>query len=664
MSQRKGVASSKFGHLFGDSSESSSSANKESRLSSSGDLYKDPLAVFIPPVTATTTTTRSGASSVKATISSPTSSTATASRNSPPSSGSSSRSSSRLQHHSLFSSLTGDSGGSSLFDSAPSSSALSAAKRDLLFGDGASNGSSSSRRISTPPLSRNNNNVSKSSSQQSSRVSTPPLGIRVTTALDPDSSPLGFYLGDNNKQHSKDDDSRSITSPLSAEPLTRTSSQASVKSHESEGTRSNKSGRSMDNPEDVRPSASKPGTVKATSVSTASKGLHSSMHSQQPTTSSRPTPVKKTSMDQSSRSTLATNAVAADPIFNPLAQSQSTSGPPDSQSRSLKGRTSSFSPSSMNSSQSIETFQSISRASSPSIAPPPLIKSGFESECASPTLSTTSRIAVNVVIPDDATQAFANDLIFSTGPMQQASTVRSSSFLDSGISHARTFASTSDNLTSKSSNAATISNTTMINPGVGAGTVGQSKTRSGFSLGEDVADSGNPWMNTLADSLEQTKLMIETTKVDYTQSDAGQSFLPEVAFALPSPSSTHKTLAQTSHYPTSTLSSIPSLEEDMNGFQDIFTSSTSSKSRLSSSTSSKMASLTSSTTNKRASSSLSTPTWNLRDAAEAAAMDPEFQGSSSLLNQGTAKVLAMMQMPKDPLDKDVSAKEVFDNPWE
>ncbi|KAF9180485.1 hypothetical protein BGZ51_006167 [Haplosporangium sp. Z 767] len=664
MAQRKGVASSKFGHLFGDTSESSSSSNKEGRLSGSGDLYKDPLAVFIPPITATTTTTRSGASSVKATISSPTSSATTASRNSPPSSGSNSRSSSRLQHHTLFSSLTGDSGGPSLFDSAPSSSALSAAKRDLLFGDGASSGSSSSRRVSTPPLSRNNNSASLSSSQQSSRVSTPPLGIRVTTtALDPDSSPLGLFLGDNSKQQSKDDDSRSITSPLSAEPLTRTSSQASVKSHESDGTRSNKSGRSMDNPEDVRPSASKSSTVKAAPVSTALKGPHSSVHSQQPATPSRPTSVKKASMDQSSRSTLATNAVAADPIFNPLAQPQSTSGPSDSQSRSLKERASSFSPPSMTSSQSIETFQSISRASSPSIAPP-LSRSGFESECASPAPSSASRVAVNVVIPDDATQAFANDLIFSTGPIQQTSTVRSSSFLDSGISHARTLASTSDNLTSKSSNAAPIPNTTMINPGVDSGTIGQRKTRSGFSLGEDVADSGNPWMNTLADSLEQTKLTIETSKVDYTQSDAGPSFLPEVAFALPSPSSTHRTLAQTNHYSTSTLSSIPSLEEDMNGFQDMFTSSTSTINRLSSSASSKMASLTSPTTNKRASSSLTTPTWDLRDAAEAAAMDPEFQGPSALLNQGTAKVLAMMQMPKDALDKDVSAKEVFDNPWE
>jgi len=56
--------------------------------------------------------------------------------------------------------------------------------------------------------------------------------------------------------------------------------------------------------------------------------------------------------------------------------------------------------------------------------------------------------------------------------------------------------------------------------------------------------------------------------------------------------------------------------------------------------------------------------WNVLDAVEAAAQDPEFLGPSAIVNQSTAKVLAMMQMPKDALDKDISAQEVFDNPWE
>ncbi|KAG0200670.1 hypothetical protein BGX28_006327 [Mortierella sp. GBA30] len=702
MSQRKG-AGSKFGHLFGDTSDSSSGSSKSSRLSISADLYKDPLAAFIPPITATTTTTttaRGGASAVKATLSSPTTSSSSAvaavagSKTPPGSSSTSSRSSTRLQHHALFSSLT-DSSGSSFFDSTPqlASAALSAAKRDLLFGD--SNGptsSSSSRRTSTPPLSRNNtsnNNISSSTS--SSRMSTPPLSTRIsTTALDADASPLGE--SSNSQQTAKDDDLLSVKSPLTTEPLTRTNSQASTRSHES--ARSSKSVLSQE-PDDTQSlvNSAKSGISSskkmptALSTSSAPLAVSSSKEATQLSTSSSPLSPKssfsaraissrKTSAGSSSRqqNTPSAAAVIANPIFNPLDQPESAS----SETRSSKDRMT-YTGSSATSSQSIETFQSISRTSSPSITsppPPPLSKNGFERdffESTSPTPSTNSTVksaAVDLVIPDDAAEAFANDLLFTSGSTipQTGNAFRSSgggSFLDSGVgSHTHTLQhSISDIVTTTATGSATTKR------GLGANaSVGQSQRRSGFSLGEDVADSSNPWMNTLADSLEETKLRSEdgrSKKIDYTQSDDfmdGPNFAPEPAFTFPSSSRVATTSTTTTTTTiTSTLAQIPTLDDDIGGFGDMFSNMQPKPDLV---PTSGLSSIPSAIASASIGVGASVSSWNVLDAAEAAAMDPDFQGPGSIVNQSTDKVLAIMQMPKDALDKDISAQEVFDNPWE
>ncbi|KAI1314826.1 hypothetical protein EDD11_001651 [Mortierella claussenii] len=705
---RKGASSSKFGHLFGDSEGNFSASSSQSRLSTSDDLYRDPLAALLPPVTATTTTTtttttRGGAAAVRATLSPSapvTSSTSFSARNSPPSSGSNSRSSSRLQHHALFSSLTGgdssagSTGGgstsSSMFDSmtVPASSALSAAKRDLLFGEGSSTTSSSSaaRRTSTPPLSRN------TTAAGSTRVPTPPLRTTATT-LDADASPLGLFL-DSSNNDKKDDDTLSIKSPLStvatSQPMTRTNSQASTKSHES--VRSSKSIQAQEAVEDAKPATSRLGGARSASATgSGASSLRSTM--------------KKVSMDQQQQQS-AKQAVPVDPIFNPLSYGSSAAASPSGVSS--PGGTS----------QSIETFQAISRTSSPAnaqaistittsatttsnISPPPLSKSGFERDydtMSSPPISK-SRLPLNVAIMDDAAEAFSKDLLFSIEPTSAASahsiadttsssTLHSSSFLDSGYIHSRAVASS----ISSSSNAIGSSTTgsgnrggiTVAAPGVGAGAVGQAKSLSGFSLGEDVSENSNPWMNSLVDSMDQTTLagsslagagaLTAVTKIDYTQSDAAVSFLPEAAFTLTKDTLTTSRSSDMSSTTrsTTTLTSMPSLEDDIGGFDEVFTTSSlrsrntglpaggaltsSSASRTSASPSLQSTTLTTTTTMIR--------TWDIQDAVEAASQDPDFMGAASLLNQSNAKVLDMMQMPKEPLEKDVAAQEVFDNPWE
>ncbi|KAF9567456.1 hypothetical protein EC968_003257 [Mortierella alpina] len=679
MSQRKGAANSKFGHLFGDTSDSSTGSSKSSRLSISGDLYKDPLAAFNPPITVSTTTTRGGAAAVKATLSSPPASSsavaaAAAGSKTPPGSGSSSRSSSRLQHHALFSSLTGDSGGS-LFDSAPqpASLTLSAAKRDLLFGDssGPTSSSSASRKTSTS-ISRN--------SSSSSRVPSPPLAVRVsTTALDPDASPLGEST---NASGNKDEDAQSIKSPLSTQPLTRTNSQGSTISHES--VKSGRSIQSQDTTDDARSTASSTRlgiSSKVASVVSTSVAPPTSAPPLSSKTATRPATIKRASVDQPSKQSAPTAPTIVDPIFNPLDQTQPQPTPSsEPQSPRLSKERIPPSVSSTTSSQSIETFQSISRTSSPSFAPPPLSKNGFErdAENASPAPSSRSGRpeAMNLVIPDDAAEAFANDLLFSSGPTSPklSNTLghRSASFLDSGIASSRSQhqSSLADTLGNSSALRTT---TTTSKSGVGAGAVSHPRSGSGFSLDEDVVDSSNPWMNSLADSLQETKLMMieggSGSKVmDYTQSDdmGGSTFAQEAVFTLPSTSTLSRTSISSSssssignntrsigsHYPSSLLTPIPTLEEDLGGFDDVF-SSTRSKFNTKPNT----AALASPTI------TLSTD-WNIRDAVEAAALDPDFQGPRSIVNQSREKVLAIMQMPKDPLEKDASDQEGFENPWE
>ncbi|CAO3568348.1 unnamed protein product [Mortierella alpina] len=689
MSQRKGAANSKFGHLFGDTSDSSTGSSKSSRLSISGDLYKDPLAAFNPPVSVPTTTTRGGAAAVKATLSSPPVSSsaaaaaaAAAGSKTPPGSGSNSRSSSRLQHHTLFSSLTGDTGGS-LFDSAPQSASLtlSAAKRDLLFGDsgGPTSSSSASRKTSTA-ISRN--------SASSSRVPSPPLGVRVsTTTLNPDASPLGESTSNTNN---KDEDTQSIKSPLSTQPLTRTNSQASTISHES--VKSSRSVQSQEITDDARSIASSTRPIipsKTASVVSSSVAPPASAPplSSKPSTSTRPAAIKRASVDQPSKQSNPTAPTIVDPIFNPLDR-RSPSPSSEPQSPRVSKERIHHSASSTTSSQSIETFQSISRTSSPNIAAPPLSKNGFErdAENASPALGSRSSRpeAMNLAIPDDAAEAFANDLMFTSGPTSPpiSSTLghRSTSFLDSGIASSRSQHQPSIADALGNSNPLRSTVTTSV-PGLGAGTVNHPRTGSGFSLGEDVVDSSNPWMNSLADSLQETKLrMVEgggsKAMMDYTQSDdmSGPMFAQEDAFTLPSTSAlsrsslnsstghrnntTHSTGTTTTngsiggHYPSSFVTPIPRLEEEMGGFDDVFSSSR-SKSNSSS-----------------AGAAMATPTlalstnWNIRDAVEAAALDPDFQGPRSIVNQSREKVLAIMQMPKDPLEKDAADQEAFDNPWE
>ncbi|KAG0361049.1 hypothetical protein BG005_009273 [Podila minutissima] len=660
--------SSKFGHLFGDTSEGSSSS-KESRLSSSSDLYKDPLAALIPPVTATTTTTR--ASTARGTLSPPSisanSATATPSKGSPPGSSSNSRSSSRLQHHALFSSLTQQDSGGSLFESSSST------KRDLLFGESGTNTSSSStsRRTSTPPLSRINNT---STSQQSSRVPTPPLGTSTQvrgTSLDADSSPLGISTA---VVGAKEDDSRSVTSPLlTTEPLARTSSAASNTSSKSSSTRSIKSVLSQEEPVPTTPTST--GPLKASAKeSTPIPPITA------PVSTAR-TPVKKASVSSTKTVEKPTSPTASipDPIFNPLASTL----PPSSLSTGDWPNTSS--------SQSIDTFQSISRTSSPAVSSSSRTKSVFPQDLDSPspsvsssvsrstsppvsTVSTTSTItnaAVNIPQAlDDAAAAFAGDMLYNPPPAHQHMLPgRSSSFLDSGFTsrNQKTENGTVNITTTTGSSAIKLGGSTGSSAGAIPGaTAGLS--RSGFSLGEDVADASNPWMNSLADSLEQTKLTQETSRVDYTQSissggGGNDSFLPEVAFTLGS-SKGEATRAVPLSLPV----------EDEGGFDDIFsslkskvpglTSSSSSKSKMT--TSPSMASGSNSIGNGdlMSISTTTTTTWNILDAVEAASMDPDFLGATGPQARAKEKVLAMMQMPKDPLEKDISAQEVFDNPWE
>ncbi|KAF9437914.1 hypothetical protein BGZ76_010544 [Entomortierella beljakovae] len=639
MSQRKGASNSKFGHLFGDSGDNSTSSTSQSRLSGSGDLYRDPLATLVPPVTATTTTTRGG-TTVKATLSPPPSTTsastvinAASTRSSPPGSGSSSRSSSRLQHHALFSSLTSsESGGSSLFDSVgPASSTLSPTKRDLLFGEG-SPSSGTTKRVSTPPLTKGTNaNTSGTVSepQQSSRVPTPPLGNSrlASTALEAEASPLGLFLGNSgagSKSQGKEDSIFSTKSPPPrTEPLTRTSSQTSAKSHGSV-----KSSRSILSQNTFEPIAT--GTIASTSFITGPLSS-SSTHS------------------------------TTDPIINPLTSaSRPSTENPISRSSSVSSLTS----------QSIETFQAISRSSSPNaggvnvvIPYPPMSKSGFERENnMSPPPISKSRMPIDVGILDDAADAFAKDFLFSSGPSESAvasttSNLRSSSFLDTGFSH--TVAS--------SSNAPNISNTSKTSAKSTSSTGSYSNPKSGFSLGEDVADSSNPWMNPLTDSLSRANLTpSKSSKIDYTQSDASeQSFLPDdVTYRISSGDaslSNPKGVAKSISQPKPTLTTLPSLEDDIGGFDDVFSSS--KLTSVSSSVSLFPPELSGLPT-LSSSPQISTSSRNVLEAAEAAANDPDFMGPNAPANRSSEKVLAMMQMPKIAMEKDVSAQEVFDNPWQ
>ncbi|KAF9898085.1 hypothetical protein BX616_004514 [Lobosporangium transversale] len=646
---RKGSSNSKFGHLFGDTVESSSTSGSHSRLSNSGDLYRDPLAALLPPVTATTTTTRSG--TAKATLSPPHTSTTTIAtstsssvRSSPPSSGNNSRSSSRLQQHALFSSLTGgDSSGSgppSMFDSVtvPASSTLSVAKRDLLFGGGSSTGSSSSsRRTSTPPL-------PKSNLIGSIRQSTPPLGsVRTTvtvTTLDAEASPLGSLLngsGDDVKREAEDD-VLSIKSPLSAiatsNSLTRTNSQASTKSHES--IKSSRSIQSQELLEDSKLTTTK---VANTKPSTLSGSGASAIRSIQ---------AKKTNLDQQQQP----QPASVDSILNLLTQPSGSAPSPAT-------------------SQSIETFQSISRATSPAasssaittILPPPLSKSGFERENDSNSSSPLSKsgVLVNVAIKDDAAEAFSKDLFFTSGPssslLNATTNIQSSSFLDTGFSSLRAVSSSS------SPTGAAIAADATSSPG--AGTMHQPKSLSGFSLGEDVSDGPNPWMNSLLDSPEHARPVGNANAgINYTQSDAmisgTNSFLPETAFVL----TAKNTLVTATATPC-----IPSLEEDIGGFDEfaslqLGSSATANATSLSTNSHLKTTALPPLIKSTTMSTSTVTSNWNILDAVEAASLDPDFLGAASLLNQSNAKVMEIMQMPKESLEKDISAQEVFDNPWE
>ncbi|KFH66658.1 hypothetical protein MVEG_07183 [Podila verticillata NRRL 6337] len=650
--------SSKFGHLFGDTSESSSSS-KESRLSSSSDLYKDPLAALIPPVTATTTTR---ASTARGTLSPPsisaTTATTTSSKGSPPGSSSNSRSSSRLQHHALFSSLTQQDSSGSLFDSS------STTKRDLLFGEGTSiSSSSTSRRTSTPPLSKISSNTS--TSHQSSRVPTPPLGTSTQvrgTSLDADASPLGISIG---VMATKEDDSRSVTSPLTSEPLARTSSVASNTSSKSSSIRSIKSVLSQEEQPPVSTRPTSTGPLKAPTPSIASTSVSTNTRA----------PVKKTSVSSTvSEKTTSPTASIPDPIFNPLTSTL----PPTSSSGDW--------PPSTTSSQSIDTFQSISRSSSPAVSStrsktvfpqdlespsPPVSSSVSRSTSPSLSVSTTSTITSAVInMPlDDAAAAFAGDMLYNPPPAHQHMLPgRSSSFLDSGFTsrNQKTENETVNITTTTGSSAIKLGGSTGSSAGAIPGVLPRSGLSGGFSLGEDIADASNPWMNSLVDSLEQTKTR-EVSRVDYTQSitsggGGNDSFLPEVAFTLGTKG--EATRAAPLLLPM----------EDEGGFDDIFSSYKSKVSGLTSTSSSKSSKRT--TTPSMLSGSMgngdmsissaitTTTTWNILDAVEAASMDPDFLGATGPQAKEKEKVLAMMQMPKDPLEKDISAQEVFDNPWE
>ncbi|KAG0303475.1 hypothetical protein BGZ98_006599 [Dissophora globulifera] len=742
---RKGASSSKFGHLFGDTTDASSTSSGQSRLSSSGDLYKDPLAAFIPPIT--TTTRSSGATAVKATLSPPssfstsvlatasTTSSSSSARNSPPGSGSNSRSSSRLQHHALFSSLTTDAsggsggGGSSIFDTVPSlaSSTLSAAKRDLLFGEGSSSSSSSSsaRRTSTPPLSKTNSSaVGSVTSPQSLRASTPPSsppplgGVRVVTSsvLDAGASPLEFPLGVDVSSSSingkKEVDAQSVKSPLSTStaPLTRTNSQASTISHES--VRSSRSIQSQDatNATPVAASTTAIATVNDDAKSIASKiGSVSTSSAAASITSVRSAPVKRASVvDQHTFkptivAPVATAPVIADPILNPLSDGFQPS--------SRTSAVASPSPSSL----SIDTFQSISRTSSPAattnmttMPPPPVSRGGFARDQDDLSPITRSNAPINVAILDDAAEAFAKDLMFTSGPSDAFSdrtatrtrTSRSSSFLDSGYSRAQQQAHSSSGATASaiataSAAAAIASMTTSSHTGGGGshatGLYPSGSHSSGFSLGEDVADSSNPWMNTLAESMESTHM-------DYTQPDVssssrnmamGSATVTSASTTMTSNGGSKTTLTTTAATRPVARMTIPTLDEDVGGFDDMFASLRSSSNHGSTGSSSSnmlrnatapslpftsaiRASLESSsqaaavagTANISSLAAPSSSNWNVLDAVEAAVHDPDFLGPSALVSQSSAKVLEIMQMPKDALDKDMSAQEVFDNPWE
>ncbi|KAG0237783.1 hypothetical protein BGX31_003482 [Mortierella sp. GBA43] len=480
-------------------------------------------------------------------------------------------------------------------------------------------------------------------------MSTPPHGVRLTTTtLDANDSPLGALLGDQDK----DDDMTSIRSPLSTEPLTRTNSQASMKSLDS--GQSVKSVQSQDTNGSTKPAATTAGPSPLSAV--------------------RSSHVRKPSVDQVQQPSKPTaSAGPTKPVFNPLV---------DSPAR----------PASATSAQSIEAFQSLSRASSPAISTLPVSKSGFERETDSPVSPpiSQSKAPVRVDIMDDAAEAFAKDMLLSPGASESVSTstLGSSSFLDSGLATSQSMASFSADVFSKpdpisTSMTATVSTTSTTTTSHDVGTPALksgSKPTGGFSLGVDMAD---PWTtNSFADSLEHTTL--STTRIDYTQSSHSSNLASESMFSLP-PSSSSSFSATTTTTTTTTMPptpappktvapkrpmtpvTIPSLEDDIGGFGDVISPLRSNNTP----SLSVPPSLTAELSRQRSPSpmvlglsSSSTSTWNILDAVEAATLDPDFQGPTSLMNQSTDKVLAIMQMPRDALDKDVSAMEVFDNPWE
>ncbi|KAF9580788.1 hypothetical protein BGW38_002424 [Lunasporangiospora selenospora] len=675
MSQRKATAISKFGHLFGDSSGRfgpalivpcfPSVASAKSFFCTRG-----PFSVAAAAAAAAAVV--KSALCVRGSLQGPPSSPHPACH--------------RYDHHHqkrrLFrqghtfastthlSSLTQQDSSGSLFD-APStpSSALSSVKRELLFGEAGSGSSSVSRRTSTPPLSRVASGSPSVSSQQSSRVPTPPLGGGVrfgatatTTTLESDFSPLGQALS---KGDEDSDDMPSTRSSNWAEPLTRTSSRASTKSKDSTSTASLQSQEVAADDIPSTTGGAKASTARSMPVASeplAASSLSSSQRQQQQSSSRSTVRRKSSSLVQPKPSATSTNSM----IVNPLSQG------PSSEKSALD-----WTPSP--SSQSIETFQSISRSSSPnivSVRASAAAATGIDSraDTVSPAPSTSSAtIPIHIVIPDDAAAAFNDGLDFSGSgraflnnlPSQVTSPTLSStsSFLDSMGSLS---GSTSTNTTGKT------------------GTTSHLKSGSGFSLGEDVSDAANPWMNSLVDSLESTKLTSGTTAVqvvDYTQSDpSGNSggFQPDISFTTTTASkttisstaasksslfsttttTTTATTARTGVHSLSTLS----MEDDVGGFDDVF--STGSKKHHGGRSAITGSGPSLAGASAAMSGSMTTKRWNILDAAEAASMDPDFMGPTSAVSQARDKVLAMMQMPKDALDKDVSAQEVFDNPWE
>ncbi|KAF9974774.1 hypothetical protein BGZ73_001768 [Actinomortierella ambigua] len=711
MSTRK----SKFGHLFGDDGPSKDK-----------DLFKDPLASILAPPTTTTSTTSTSASRISTSTSGTGigSSALAAAKKSPPGSTSGSRSSSRLQNHALLSSLThqhSGSGSSSIFDSpllsdaSSSTSANSSSRRDFLFGDSGST-SAGSRRTSTPPLAKTGSPamipVSKSPSVSSvSSFTAGGATARVTSPLETDESPLGKPSAGSRPSStepiSRPSSSASHSSQHSAKSTARASQASTVEADLSSPThnRSTSSGKDTTDANETAPSPAvdsplglppprnitpKPSSRQLSSkesipaTSTATKKKVASELPTNPLLSSSTAAAASISRTSNSPSpSIQTfEALTRTRSTSPLVVSSPTPSASSNASATLTGTN--FFERSTESSETNTTLVESSRVADETLpSSPSSSTSGYSTAAFPPMQALDNAFASdNLFVPADP--VFSDSLFDTSLPSTLAPSSSLHVLSSATVTRASTFPVPSTTLAASSS--ATCAGPLSTQPPL---------RRSTLSLDQGVAgesEDDNPWDTTLAADLERMRVKTSQTavRVDYGDPEAGVSFFSErqpAAFTMPvvKAKQERKIFASLpeeegifgpsnvrAHHPPRQQGASSQQQhdqsaaatrkhgasasrggaDDVDGFradQAIFGGSDMS--------SSAMASFT--TTQSQAQTQ-----WNIAAAVEAASQDPDFLGGGSLLSQSTTKVLEIMQMPKDKLEKDVSAQEVFDNPWE